>query len=49
MLFNVQSFQCTYNTITYIHGAISLAPSPLAGSPLSPLCVPFYLLGTLQL
>ncbi len=25
MSFNVQSFHCTYNTVTYIHGAIPLA------------------------
>ncbi len=40
MLFNVQSFQCTYNTITYIHGASPLFPSPLAGSPLLPFVSP---------
>jgi hypothetical protein len=38
MLLNVQSFQCTYNTITYIHGAIPLVfPLPL----LVPPCFPF--------
>ncbi len=35
-----------HGTITYIHGAIPLPfCSPLLASPLSPLCVPFYLLG----
>ncbi len=32
---------------TTIHGAFPLLSSPLASSPLSPLCTPFYLLGTL--
>ena len=45
-LFNVQSFFCTYITVTYIHGAFPFAP--LANSPCSPL-YPFHLLGTLQL
>jgi hypothetical protein len=49
MSFNVQSFLCTYITVAYIHGAIPLVFSPLAGSLLLPLCVPFHLLGTLQL
>ncbi len=54
--FNVQSYHCTYNTVTYIHGAIPLVLSspcwPLCSpfvSPSLPPCVPFYLLGTLQL
>ena len=35
---NVHSFHCTYNTVTYIHGAVPLAFSlPL----LTPLCFPF--------
>ncbi len=38
MSFNVQSFLGTYNTVTYIHGAIPLAP--LAGSPLLPFVSP---------
>ncbi len=38
MLLNVQSFQCTYNTTTYIHSAIPLAfPLPLPVAP----CLPF--------
>ncbi len=31
----------------HIYMALPLLFSPLAGSPLLPLCVPFYLLGTL--
>ncbi len=37
-----------HGTIIYIHGAIPLAfLLPFANSPLSPLCISFYLLGTL--
>jgi hypothetical protein len=47
---------CTYNTVTYIHGALPFAPladspiplAPLAGFPI-PLAPLFHLLGTLQL
>jgi hypothetical protein len=49
MSFNVQSFCCTYNTITYIHGAFPLALLTPCWFSLAPFCVPFYLLGTLQL
>ncbi len=51
MLFNIQSFHCTYNTVTYIYTWRNSPgfSSPLAGSPLSPLYIPFHLLGTLQL
>jgi hypothetical protein len=40
MSFNVQSFTCTRNTITYIHGPFPLAPLPFAGSPLLPFVSP---------
>jgi hypothetical protein len=41
MSFSIQSFRCTYNTITYIHGAFPLAfPTP-CWFPFAPLCVPF--------
>ncbi len=41
MSFSIQSFRCTYNTITYIHGAFPLAfPTP-GWFPFAPLCVPF--------
>ncbi len=39
MSFNVQSFHCTYNTVTYIHGAIPLTLlSPYWLPLVSPLC-----------
>jgi hypothetical protein len=41
MSFNDQSFHCTYNTVTYIHGAFPFVFLPLAGFPLTPLCIPF--------
>ncbi len=37
---NVQSFHCTYNTVTYIHGAIPLC-SPFA-PPLYPLLLTWH-------
>ncbi len=41
MLFSIQSFRCTHNTITYIHGAFPLAfPTPCWFS-FAPLNVPF--------
>ncbi len=41
MSFSIQSFRCTYNTITYIHGAFPLAfPTPCWFS-FAPSCVPF--------
>jgi hypothetical protein len=41
MSFNVQLFCCTYNTITYIHGAFPLAFLTPCWFSLAPLCVPF--------
>ncbi len=42
----VQSLQHTHH-IRILHGAIPLAPP--ASSPFFPLCVPFHLLGSLQM
>ncbi len=41
MSFNVRSFTCTYNTVTYIHGAIPLCPPFPLLVPLCSPCIPF--------
>ncbi len=41
MSFKVQSFRCTYNTITYIHGAFPLAFLTPCWFSFAHLCVPF--------
>jgi hypothetical protein len=47
---SIQSFHYIHGhglQCTTIHGAFPLLLSPLASSPFLPLCIPFYLLGTL--
>jgi hypothetical protein len=39
--FSIQSFCCTYNTITYIHGAFPFAFLTPCWFSFAPLCVPF--------
>ncbi len=41
MSFSIQSFCCTYNTITYVHGAFPFAFLTPCWFSFAPLCVPF--------